>query len=199
MRRGCIISEIQGRIRKLCRLCAQRDTQEVEVAAFVGLQHVLLEQPDSRGPCPRAAAAASQRRAALPAPASSTSSSIERFGTSRRMRSPVLHQARAARRPPLSGATCSTMVPNAVPLMRASEMRTMSFTPCARELLRDREVAGLRHAGRALRAGVAQHQHVVGRHVERRIVDARGQVLERIEHHRAALVLHQLRRRRPTA
>ena len=28
-----------------------------------------------------------------------------------------------------SGETCSTMVPKAVPLMRASEMRTMSFTP----------------------------------------------------------------------
>ncbi len=28
-----------------------------------------------------------------------------------------------------SGVTCSTMVPKAVPLMRASETRTMSFTP----------------------------------------------------------------------
>ena len=28
-----------------------------------------------------------------------------------------------------SGVTCSTTVPNAVPLMRASEMRTMSLTP----------------------------------------------------------------------
>jgi len=34
--------------------------------------------------------------------------------------------------PPIadSGETCSTMVPKAVPLIRASEMRTMSFTPC---------------------------------------------------------------------
>ena len=30
-----------------------------------------------------------------------------------------------------SGETCSTTVPNAVPLMRASEMRTMSLTPRA--------------------------------------------------------------------
>ena len=29
----------------------------------------------------------------------------------------------------LSGVTCSTMVPNAVPLMRASDTRTMSLTP----------------------------------------------------------------------
>jgi hypothetical protein len=28
-----------------------------------------------------------------------------------------------------SGVTCSTIVPNAVPLIRASEMRTMSLTP----------------------------------------------------------------------
>ncbi len=28
-----------------------------------------------------------------------------------------------------SGVMCSTMVPKAVPLMRASEMRTMSLTP----------------------------------------------------------------------
>ncbi len=35
--------------------------------------------------------------------------------------------------PPMaaSGATCSTTVPKAVPLMRASEMRTMSVTPWA--------------------------------------------------------------------
>ena len=113
-----------------------------------------------------------QRRRAASVRASSTSSSIERFGTSSRMRSPVRTSASG---PPTaaSGVTCSTMVPNAVPLMRASEMRTMSFTPCSRELLRDRDVAGLGHARRALRAGIAQHQHVVGRHVERRVVDAR--------------------------
>ena len=28
-----------------------------------------------------------------------------------------------------SGVMCSTMVPNAVPLIRASEIRTMSLTP----------------------------------------------------------------------
>ena len=31
-----------------------------------------------------------------------------------------------------SGAVCSTTVPYAVPDMRASEMRTMSVTPCFR-------------------------------------------------------------------
>ena len=39
---------------------------------------------------------------------------------------------RAGRRRAASGATCSTIEPKAVPDMRASEMRTMSFTPaCA--------------------------------------------------------------------
>ncbi|MCY1457133.1 hypothetical protein D9M71_743960 [compost metagenome] len=42
----------------------------------------------------------------------------------------------AAKGPPAaaSGATCSTTVPYAVPLMRASEMRTMSVTPWASSL-----------------------------------------------------------------
>ena len=82
--------------------------------------------------------------------------------TSSRMRSPVRTSASG---PPTaaSGAMCSTMVPKAVPLMRASEMRTMSLHALLRELLRDRQVARLRHARRADRAGVAQHQHVVGR------------------------------------
>ena len=44
------------------------------------------------------------------------------------MRSPVRTSASG---PPeaASGVTCSTIVPNAVPLMRASEIRTMSLTP----------------------------------------------------------------------
>ena len=52
-----------------------------------------------------------------------------------------------------------------------------------RELLRDRQIAGLRHAGRALGPGIAQDQDVVRRHVEIGIVDARDHVLDRLEHH----------------
>ena len=40
----------------------------------------------------------------------------------------VLHQGQRAARGGF-GCTCSTTVPKAVPLMRASEMRTMSVTP----------------------------------------------------------------------
>ena len=61
----------------------------------------------------------------------------------------------------------------------------------ARELLRDRQVARLRHARRAPGAGVAQHQHVVGGDVERGIVDPQRHVLDRFEHHGAAGVLQQ--------
>ena len=89
---------------------------------------------------------------------------------------------------------CSTMVPNAVPLIRASEIRTMSFTPCARQLLRDRQVAGLRHARRAFRPGIAQHQHVVRRRHRDRDRRCARHVLDAVEHDRAALVLQQLRR-----
>ena len=51
-----------------------------------------------------------------------------RFFTDSRMRSPV---STSASGPPAaaSGAMCSTMVPKAVPDMRQSLMRTMSFTP----------------------------------------------------------------------
>ena len=66
----------------------------------------------------------------------------------------------------------------------------------ARELLRDRQIAGLRHARRALRAGVAQHQHVVGGDIEIGIVDPQRHVLHGVEHHGAAGVLQQLRARR---
>ena len=72
----------------------------------------------------------------------------------------------------------------------------MSLTPALRELLRDRQVAGLRHRLGRMRAGVLQHQDVLGAHVERRIVDARGKIGERGEHHRHALVLEQLLVRR---
>ena len=78
-----------------------------------------------------------------------------------------------------SGVTCSTMVPNAVPLMRAVGDAHHVLHAGARELPRDRDVAGFGHAGRALRTDVLQHQHVVGVHVEVAIVDARREVLER--------------------
>jgi hypothetical protein len=66
----------------------------------------------------------------------------------------------------------------------------------ARELSRDRQIAGLRHARRALRAGIAQHQHVVGGDVEIGIVDPQRHVLDGFEHHGAAGVLQQFRARR---
>ncbi len=50
--------------------------------------------------------------------------------------------------------------------------------------------------GAPLRAGIAQHQHVVGVDVEIGIVDAQRHVLDGFEHHGAAGVLQQLRARR---
>ena len=45
-----------------------------------------------------------------------------------------------------SGATCRTTVPYAVPLIRASQMRTMSRTPCSRSFFGQRHVRHLGHA-----------------------------------------------------
>ena len=50
----------------------------------------------------------------------------------------------------------------------------------------DRQIARLWHRGFAGRAGILQHQKVVRRHVKIRIVDARGEIFERIEHDGAA-------------
>jgi hypothetical protein len=65
-----------------------------------------------------------------------------------------------------------------------------------RQLLRDRQVAGFGHSRRAERAGIAQHEDVVGRDVEVRGIDARGEIVERVEDDGAAGVLQQARRRR---
>ena len=64
------------------------------------------------------------------------------------------------------------------------------------ELHRYREVAGLGHAGRALRPRVAQHEHVVGRDVEVGRVDPRREIVERIEHDGATAVGEQRPARR---
>ena len=91
-----------------------------------------------------------------------------------------------------SGDTCSTAVPYAVPLMRASEMRTMSVTPVLQHLRRQAHVADLRHPGIALRTAVLQHQDAVGVNVERGIVDPRLVVLDALEDDGAAAMAHQL-------
>ena len=72
----------------------------------------------------------------------------------------------------------------------------MSLTP-ARAAGRDRQVAGLGHAGAALGPGVLRDQDVVGRDLELGGVDARREILEVLEHDRPALVLEQplIRRR----
>ena len=59
---------------------------------------------------------------------------MRRCFTDRRMRSPVRTRASG---PPsaASGVTCRTMVPKAVPLMRASETRIMSLMPAAASFL----------------------------------------------------------------
>ena len=162
----------------------------------------------SDGTAPRSRASAPARRRRAPwasnswrrraSSASSTRRSRRRPATSSRIVSPSRTSASG---PPsaASGVMCRTIAPNAVPLMRASERRTMSLTPCVAELLRDRQVAGLGHAGRADRAGVAQHEHVVGADVEVGRIDPRRHVLDRIEDDGAAGVLQEARASPPTA
>ena len=64
------------------------------------------------------------------------------------------------------------------------------------ELTGDRDVAGLRHSRRALGTGVAQHQHVLRRDIQRGIVDPRREVGDGVEHDRAPGVLAERGRRR---
>ena len=92
-----------------------------------------------------------------------------------------------------SGATCRTTVPYAVPLIRPSQIRTMSRTPCCEQLGRQRHVGDLRHARVALGAAAAQHQHRVGVDVEVGVVDPGVQVLDRVEDDGPAAVLQQVR------
>ena len=70
--------------------------------------------------------------------------------------------APAARGPPAaaSGVMWRTTVPNAVPLIRASEILHHVADPLAGEEARDRDKARLRHARRADGAGVAQDEDV---------------------------------------
>ena len=89
-------------------------------------------------------------------------------------------------------------MPYAVPLIRPSQIRTMSRTPCLEQLLRQRQVGDLGHAGVAARAAAAEHQHGVGVDVQVGVVDAGVQVLDRVEDHGPPAVLQQLRAsRRP--
>ena len=67
----------------------------------------------------------------------------------------------------------------------------MSRTPWSQQLLRNRQHAPLGHARPAERAGVLQHQHRIGRHRQRRIVDARGEVVVVPEHDGRARVLQE--------
>ena len=66
----------------------------------------------------------------------------------------------------------------------------------AQQLLRDRQITCLRHARRALGPGVAQHQHIVGIHIQIGIVDPERHVFHRFEHHRAPGMLQQFGGRR---
>ena len=133
-------------------------------------------------------------------PASSGSSSLQLAFSNSQIDAPLLHgqpnavapgPARARRPPPLPATTCSTIVPYAVPLMRASEIRTMSFTP-ARAGLRDRQVARFRHGVSGLGPAFCSTRKSSAV-TSSGIVDALGKIIERAEHDRAAFFLEELR------
>ena len=104
--------------------------EKIEVATAVGLLHRIEKE---------LAITALVVRAALQAPA--IACAAQRARLRRRAARACAAERRAVCESPLrtsasgpptadSGVTCRTMAPNAVPLIRASEMRTMSFTPC---------------------------------------------------------------------
>ena len=150
--------------------------------------HRLRIQPRV-APRGRSACVGGPLTAGVPAPARTAARrGVARF-TLTRMRSP---DRTSPSGPPTahSGETWRMTVPNAVPLIRASEIRTMSFTPARASFGRNRQVARLRHAG-ANRTRILQHQHIVCMHVEVRIVDARSEIFQVLEDHRASVVLEQ--------
>ena len=122
---------------------------------------------------------------------SGTSSSSWRSGTSRRIRSPVRTSAERAADSRLrcdmqhDGAERGAAHPR---IGDADHVLDAGL----RQLLRDRQVAGLRHARRALRSGIAQHEDVVRGYVERRVVDPARQVFDRVEHDGTAGMYQQL-------
>ena len=69
----------------------------------------------------------------------------------------------------------------------------MSRTPLLQQLLRDRQLAPLRHAGRADRTRVLQHDHGIGGDVEVFAVDARRHVGVVLEHDGRSAMLQQVR------
>ncbi len=69
----------------------------------------------------------------------------------------------------------------------------MSRTPCCKQLLRNRQVADLRHARSTDRPTVLQHQHTVGRCRQVRVVDACAQVVHVAEDNCPAAMLEQRR------
>ncbi len=102
--------------------------QEIEIAAAVGLEHGFLEQAGiaAVGQCRR------RKSCARLAPAGEFAVLDQEIKAPARHveANPVARLDQAQGPPtPASGATCSTIVPKAVPLMRASEIHTMSLTP----------------------------------------------------------------------
>ena len=124
----------------------------------------------SRSRARSAAAAASRRRGAAPARRRSTSRWMRRAGDVDRDQVAGPHQRQ---RP--ADVRLGRDVQDAGAVAGAAHARVADPHHVAhallQQLLRDRQHAPLGHAGAALRAGVAQHQHVRGGDVEALVVD----------------------------
>ena len=116
---------------------------------------------------------------------------MRRCFTESRMRSPFAHQAERA-----AGGAVRRHMQHDGAEGRAAHARVGNahhvLDAFGRELLRDRQIAGLRHRGGRMRAGILQHQNILRLDVELGIVDARGEIGERGKHHRPALELEQI-------
>ena len=83
-------------------------------------------------------------------------------------------------------------MPYAVPLIRASEMRTMSVTPFRKSF---GEAAYCRPppSRDSLAAAILENHHAALINIERFVVDAGMKVFHRIEHHGTPAVLQEMR------
>ena len=112
---------------------------------------------------------------------------------------PPRRQVRAARRPRSAAAPAARR--HAIPARRAArrrhrtsptsarpKFRSMSRVPCLINAFGDRQHPPLRHSRPAQRPGVAQHQHMLRRHLQALVLDRRLHFRIAVEHQRRPLM-----------
>ena len=123
----------------------------------------------------------------------------DRFSTSNSIRSAILHQCQRTAHSGFGRDVQNHRCRRPCPLIRPSEMQTMSRTPCCNSFLGNPELPGFGHPGETFWADALQDQHAVFVHVEIGVVNPRPVVFYAFKHYGSPAVLHEFRARRPMA